>query len=656
MTLHPEQSYQHTLREISVNRSNPCELVRELISNSYDAGATQIHVFPLVQKRGLIFFDNGVGLSDNKKDSINGITPYVAFFSIGKGTKFPGKQIGYKCQGSKLCFASSRFSLITRCKGEPHFRWRRIDNPKQNLDVTFDITAEKTNEPWRILRESILSGADARTVEILDVLNEAFFKTQFEHGTLIIIDEYETDKYENYFSLKPKEANYLYNYIRAFTAHGDVRRIDKEHGFDPTDVKTLSVLPGVNRNTTLRLWMTNKRHTALEAIPGGFPYLLATTDKTESQSPATVSQLRKGSFSARHATTFKYGDQYYSLILAIDGNRRALDGYDALGRRGNSRSGLALSEIRGPLIASNGIAVGPYRTLFDHSVLRDWNVLSEGQEHYALILDGNFELVTNRDDLAPSSKAVLQDADFIKHIRDFLEDIVRMKRGAVLLELRERLNRETTRHAEDQYIEHNNILRRELPERDSFVIKNIPLLAERRIFAPQRGEEHFVGALYTLLAHLVPPDHPLARYWIRPLTFSALGIDAIAAVNENKRLVNGNLQSIEYKYAFSDRDEFNHPLNVTDRIICWDLDIPDIGSEVQDRYNYACSVQSEISHEEQTLGLMLGDVHHRFETKAIAHEIMVLDLSALVKATFDINYRSGSKAKVHGKAKSKNRK
>lgn len=655
MALHPEQSYQHTLREISVNRANPCELVRELISNSYDAAATQIHVFPLVQKRGLIFFDNGTGLSDNKKDSINGVTPYVAFFSIGKGTKIPGKQIGYKCQGSKLCFASSRFSLITRCKGESHFRWKVIDNPKQNLDVSFDISAEKTSEPWRILRESILSSADARTVEILDVLNESFFRTQFEQGTLLIIDEYETDKYENYFSLQPRETNYLYNYIRAFTAHGDVRHIDKEHGFDPTDVKALSVLPGMHRNVTLKLWMTNKRRqAALETIPRGFPYLPAPTDKTES--PATVSQLRKGSFSARHATTFKYGDQYYSIILAIDGNRRALDGYDAFGRRGNSCSGLVLSEIRGPLIASNGIAVGPFRALFEHSVLRDWKVLSEGQEHYTLILDGNFELVTNRDDLAPSSRTVLQDSDFIRHIRDFLEDIIRTKRGTILQELRDRLNRETTRHAEDQYIEHNNLLRRELPERDSFVIKNVPLLVGRRIFTPQRGEEHFVGALYTLLSHLVPPDHPLAKYWIRPLTFSALGIDAIAVVNESERLVNGNLQSIEYKYTFSDRDEFNHPLNVTERIICWDLDVTEEGSQVQDRYNYACSVQSAISHKGQALGLMLGDVHHRFETKAIAHEIMVLELRALLNATFDIDYRPGSKPKLHGKPKSKGRK
>ena len=63
MALFPLQSFQHTLREISVNRANPCELARELISNSYDADATEIFAFSLVQKRGLLFFDTGVGLS-----------------------------------------------------------------------------------------------------------------------------------------------------------------------------------------------------------------------------------------------------------------------------------------------------------------------------------------------------------------------------------------------------------------------------------------------------------------------------------------------------------------------------------------------------------------------------------------------------------------
>jgi hypothetical protein len=89
--LTPKQSFQHTLQEISVNRESPCELVRELISNSYDAEAKKILVFPLLERKGLIFFDDGIGLS---MDGNTEASPYVAFFSIGFGTKTRGEQIG----------------------------------------------------------------------------------------------------------------------------------------------------------------------------------------------------------------------------------------------------------------------------------------------------------------------------------------------------------------------------------------------------------------------------------------------------------------------------------------------------------------------------------------------------------------------------------
>src|SRR5262249_29510883 len=149
MGLFPQQSFEHTLREISVNRDDPCELVRELVSNSYDAGAKNIYLTPLYQRRGLLFFDDGCGLSMNKRDEVKGVLPYVAFFSIGKGTKTQGDQIGYKCQGSKLCFASRRFSVLTRCPGDAVYRWKIVDNPRQTLHLDYDISPAETPGTWR---------------------------------------------------------------------------------------------------------------------------------------------------------------------------------------------------------------------------------------------------------------------------------------------------------------------------------------------------------------------------------------------------------------------------------------------------------------------------------------------------------------------------
>jgi hypothetical protein len=154
MKLVPQVSFAHTLAEISVNRANPCELVRELISNAYDAGATMIRVYALPDRRGVVFFDNGVGLSRDEADSKNDILPYVAFFSIGKGTKTRGGGIGYKCQGSKLCFASKRFSVITRTARDSKWLVKTIDNPKQNLKESLDLSPTAVAQPTDAMAHS----------------------------------------------------------------------------------------------------------------------------------------------------------------------------------------------------------------------------------------------------------------------------------------------------------------------------------------------------------------------------------------------------------------------------------------------------------------------------------------------------------------------
>lgn len=638
----PEQSFQHTLREISVNRANPCELVRELVSNAYDARASEIAIFPLIQRRGLAFFDNGVGLSVNEKDRRNNVLPYVAFFSIGRGTKNSGEQIGYKCQGSKLCFASRRFSVITRCQGEGPWRWKTIENPKQSLDLDYDLTPATTETPWVVLREQILIAPDERTKAILDALSEDFFRVPGRTGTLLIIEDFETDDYNHYFSVADPDSNYLYNYLRFYTAHGDVRRIAaKEHGFRASDVKAVRSVLRPESRCDLKLWLVEKHLAAgrLTSIPQGWPYLSPPQERPES--PAEVHQLRNGRFFARHATVFKYADRYYSLILAVDGNRRAHERYEALGRRGSARCGLRLSDQRGVILASNGIPVCPYPALLDEPLLKDWSILQEGAEHYVLFIEGLFELVTNRDALAPSSLAVLRDQSFLEQVRTFLQQVRQSKEGEVLAQLLERLNRETTRHREDQYIENNSRLRAELPQRESFLIQDVPAIAGKRFFSPVQGEEHFVGALYTLFAHLCPARHPLRECWARPITFHGLGIDAIAVGDEERPLANGNLLSLEYKFQFRPDDEFNHPLNITDRIVCWDARLPEPGTVVSDSYKYDATVKEIITFEGRTLGFVLNDVRHRHDLMHLSHEVTVLCLRELLQATFTVQLRPG---------------
>jgi hypothetical protein len=83
--LRPTIDYRHVMKELSVNRNNSCEVVRELISNGYDAEATNLWVIPLIDLKGLVFIDDGIGVSST--DAIRDITPWQAFFSIGRSTK-----------------------------------------------------------------------------------------------------------------------------------------------------------------------------------------------------------------------------------------------------------------------------------------------------------------------------------------------------------------------------------------------------------------------------------------------------------------------------------------------------------------------------------------------------------------------------------------
>jgi hypothetical protein len=278
------------MREIAVNREDPCEVVRELISNAYDANATDIRVFPYLERKGLVFFDNGIGLSQAEEDLKNGVVPYVAFFSIGKTTKVRGKGIGYKCQGSKLCFASARVTIITRCENEAEWRWKQIDSPKANLDENVDITPVKTMEPWKILENDVFRDPDERTLALMKELDKTFFESTFKRGTMIVVEDFDVQDYEKYFSVGSIDKSYIYNYIRYNTAHGDVRRIKFESsGFTNVDSNAVTS----NAKTIpakLQLLMSSGTDTwALIEIPPGYPYLPVNEDDEKLASPNDVS-------------------------------------------------------------------------------------------------------------------------------------------------------------------------------------------------------------------------------------------------------------------------------------------------------------------------------------------------------------------------------
>ena len=451
-----------------------------------------------------------------------------------------------------------------------------VDNPRQNLDTTFDITPVSETEVSSLI-STFLPSPSSQSSEALENFVATIAKDKPKTATLVIIDGLDTENFGRYFSFgrKPEES-YIYNYVRFYTKHGDVRHLAKEQGFAPNAI--LQVSNGI-RPAALKFYSSKKLSIG---VPFGYPYLDSAKADVDIKSPAQVSRLRDGRFFSRAAKAFSVGGANYSVVMAIDGNRRSHEEYKALDRKGKTRSGLRLSDQRGLFISVNGIKICKYLDILDE--LDDYKVMTEGESpsHFSIIIDGDFDLVTNRNSLSKKAFDTLSNPDFIKEIKSFLDQ--RKKSDKVFSELLSRLRRESTENRLNEQIAILDDSREQLKARERFRIKDTSG-KEHFFLSPMPGEEYLVGVLYAVLCNIVPPVSAFSPYWKKILTFSTQGIDSLGMKDENatKPLDQDNVQSVEYKYEFNNSGPFNHALAIVDFIVAWVVEV-DEAELVKDTY------------------------------------------------------------------------
>jgi hypothetical protein len=565
--MHPQIEFSHVLGELSVNRNDPCEVLRELISNSYDAKAAHMAYAPVKDRQGFIFLDDGTGL--DSKIKTNGITPWEAFFSIGKSTKKQGETIGYKCQGSKLCFACARILVATtQDRHSGNWKYKSIDNPRANLDINFDITPIDTNDINSVL-DGFINAPTADTAAAIENFKELIAGEKLGNSiTLVFIDHLETEAYLKHFTCGPlPNESYVYNYIQFYTKHGDVRHLSTSQGF--TASQRTQVSAGI-RSADFMLFSDTKT----SKIPFGYPYLEKGNLDPNLKGPAQIARLRDGRFFSRSAKKFSVGPNKFSIVLAIDGNRRAHDEYPNLGRKGQGKSGIRLSDQRGVFISVKGIKICKYPDILTR--IDGYEVLSEGDaaSHYSLIIDGDFDLVTNRSALSKRAYDTLADPNFVAEIKKFLDS--QYSSDGTFAELLSRLRRESSETLLNEQIELLEAAKFDIKTRERIRITDAS--GEKHLFlSPQPGEEYLVGVMYSQLSALKGKSSKLDKFWRRIITFSTQGIDSLGLRDESasQPLNEKNICSIEYKYEFNNFGPFNHALAVVDFIVAWNVNIDD---------------------------------------------------------------------------------
>lgn len=592
-------------------------IVRELISNSYDADATEMRVAPLVQYSGILFWDDGCGLSE--QSGIGDISPYEAFFSIGMSSKVRGEGIGYKCQGSKLIFASKRVLIITRCEGEKPWRWFKIDNPKINLSEKTDLGPESTMNPYGVLND-FFADAKNHTLTVLKEIERCFSSAS---GTLIVVDglELASDDYSHHFSTDKTENSYLWNYIRFSTRHGDVRALTQKAGFKATSVKNVQALR-TYREANLFLWTNGSK---FRAVPFGFPYLQPPGASEDISNPQEVSSLESARFCARHAKIVEFKEQKYTLVCAIDGYRRALSEFKTLGRQRDRKSGLKFSDQRGTHLASQGVKICPYNELFEESVLsNDYSVLEDGaaQRHWFFVIDGDFDLVTNRNRISDGARTVLSDPQFLQKVKAFLDEC---RREPVFEQWLARLRKERGETKRDEFTKAFEENRQGLPGRTRFTTQDPVSNIKRFWIEPEAGEENLVLALYSAWYPKLSQSLPVPAI----LTASSAGLDCLGLKHKATILSKDHILGVEFKNQFSSKDVYNHPLLVTDWIIAWTIDCP-MGSTIEDDFEFFGIIDDD--SELAPVGVRITRIKSR-DDQASDKEVRVLSLKELFKNT-----------------------
>ncbi|MDF5714272.1 MAG: hypothetical protein PUP93_10360 [Rhizonema sp. NSF051] len=138
-----------------------------------------------------------------------------------------------------------------------------------------------------------------------------------------------------------------------------------------------------------------------------------------------------------------------------------------------------------------------------------------------------------------------------------------------------------------------------------------------------------------MFSHLVTVDSPYANLWVRPLTFSGVGLDSIAVPLEENSLKDTVQRGLEYKYNFSFLEQYNHPFIVTNFIVCWHMPIPENKEQIEDAYDYFGYVSltdelKDIGYEIVNIQSRSGEIHNAI--------IKVISLRNLLKITFDCEW------------------
>lgn len=191
-------------KEIAQNIVNPLEIIREGLSNSFDADSKHIIITVKRDENGNFIVEidddgNGMALED-----------LHSFFNLGDSNKHV-IGIGEKGLGTKTYYKSDKITVLTKSKSE----------------IAFKAVMDR---PW----DKLIQG------EVPNYTIEELISNNNLVGTKVIIENYKVDNPERYFNLET-----IKDYILWFTAGGSFKNLFANYTELYKSIKNMQIAPRI---------------------------------------------------------------------------------------------------------------------------------------------------------------------------------------------------------------------------------------------------------------------------------------------------------------------------------------------------------------------------------------------------------------------------
>lgn len=562
------------VRELSENKVNALEIIREAISNAKDHGARRIWFKSQKDQRNevtVVIADDGEGMDQRRLE---------AFWGVGASAKATAQQsIGYKGHGTKLFFDCRRLSVATRTSASEPWRLTVLEMPHERAEVE---VPELPLPPDHMLKREIDEIGLAGGAGTVILIEQVRFEERLE-----LLDRSKIESYCDWFTAVGDIRSGLFahriEFHRAIAARdpildglrlheGEIRpievqlRVNGEKGYHP-----IGLGPSARDKNFLVAWSDDvKEH---KGNPGLLAYGHRFADEFQS---AGAGRMRDDKSALRLTTPATWiTEDGIAIVARVEGHRRQLETYGEAKWQGHQgvygfeeRFGLWLCRDFIPITQRNDLLrkaldeASGQRLRFELNNLRNWKVFVNHQ---------SFRLTANRNDV--SNQAILEakvvDAlvtvlrDALKN-KSFQEWVERLKKATFERRKERELKQMTDRLDEvQQWIE----ARTKKDGIDPMDVTGLPELGDNYsllLKAPRSEQELFY--VYGLLAGRFEMPIHVIEY------DASEGVDAIGKLREPKLLGDRRpFVRVEFKLEVAADNPIHHFFDAIDVIICWSV-------------------------------------------------------------------------------------